>query len=182
MDTWTEWYGHGSESSSGKPWVLAANLKKKKKLPNTVIFKVHPSMMTAIPDDIHGSTHPNSVLFFFPSVILFVPLLPGDSNGGEHLGSMNSIVKAWKLPGKQFKCRQCHFSYVIKLCSSSLFRKSCMYLCSVSGDNRSGGPSWLQSWLTFVFEWLLPRQSSSVRICPLTADSLRSVLTQQRCF
>lgn len=87
--------------------------------------------------------------------------------------SMNSKVKVWKHPGNQSKCRQAIFLN---------FPNSCIYLCSVSGDIRSGGPSWRQSWLTFVFGWLLPRQSSSVRICPLTADSLRSVSTQHCCL
>lgn len=47
---------------------------------------------------------------------------------------------------------------------------------SALGGIRSDGPSSRQFWLTSQFGWLLPRPSSSARMCPLTVGSLRFVL------
>lgn len=66
------------------------------------------------------------------------------------------------------------------VCSAILQQNelSCCLLLSSSalGGIRSDGPSSRQFWLTSQFGWLLPRPSSSARMCPLTVDSLRLVL------
>lgn len=46
---------------------------------------------------------------------------------------------------------------------------------SAFGGIRSDGPSSRQFWRTSLCGWLLPRPSSSARICPLTVHSLRLV-------
>lgn len=66
-------------------------------------------------------------------------------------------------------CMLCHYPTewtVMRLLLSS----------SALGGIRSDGPSSRQFWLTSQFVWLLPRPSSSARMCPLTVDSLRLVL------